>query len=100
MSIWGQMNHTNGQALADSLCAYRPFVGRIVRVTDNRAHKGRIGKVTWHGRDRFVSFRYGGPDAAALCEVMGRYGYRIRVQPDDGTLPFFVSADAVMVCVS
>lgn len=100
MSLWGQMSHADGQALANSLSAYRPFVGRTVRVDKGRKHLGTLGTVTWHGVDHFSKAgRYGGPDVQSVREVMGRWGYRVRVQPLDGSEPFFVSAENVMVSV-
>ena len=99
MSIWGQMGHAEGQALADSLSADRPFVGSVVRV-DQGKHRGKLGRVVWHGVDRFSKAgRYGGPDVQALREVRGRWGFRVGIQTD-GDERFFVNAEHVMVCVN
>lgn len=99
MSLWGKLSHEEGQQLADRLSADRPFVGRTVRVDRGKKHVGKIGRVTWHGLDKFsTAFRYGSPDSASLTEVRGRYGYRIRVQTEQGE-SFFVPADYVMVSV-
>ena len=100
MSLWGQMTQQQGQELAYLLSAARPFVGRTVRIDRGRKHVGVVGLVTWHGTDNFsTAGRYGDAFVQAAREVRGRYGFRIRVQPADGTAPFFVSADNVMVAV-
>lgn len=98
-SLWGNMTQEEGQALANLLAQYRPFVGRRVRVIGNGVHQGRVGIVTWHGVDTFRGRQYGDSFTRAAREVQGRYGYRVRVKPDDDGAQFFVSADAVMVCV-
>lgn len=96
MSIWGQLTQQQGQELANRLSAYRPFVGRVVRVAEGRKHKGKIGRVTWHGVDKFSqAFRYGD---ASLTEVIGRHGYRVGIEMENGER-FFVPASYTMVCV-
>lgn len=98
MSLWSGMTHAEGQALADLLSAYRPFVGRRVRVVEGRKYLGQVGVVTWHGVDRFRGRQYGDAYSLAAQEVVGRSGYRIRIKCDDGT-HCFVPANHVLVCV-
>lgn len=98
MSLWSSMTQTEGQALADALSAYRPFVGRRVRIVEGRKHLGKIGTVTWHGPDRFAGRAYGDGYQQAATEVMGRYRYRVGVRTDDGET-FFTKAEYTMVCV-
>jgi hypothetical protein len=97
MSLWGQMSHEAGQRLADSLSAYRPFVGTTVRIVEGRKHVGKVGRVVWHGVDRFRGRQYGDSYVQAATEVMGRHGYRVGVDVDGER--FFVPADYTMVCV-
>ncbi len=69
-----------------------PFCGRTVKV------KGKVGKVFWHGRDRYSqAFRYGDSASLHLRECMGRSGYRIGVETAEGKI--FAKADEATVCV-
>ena len=69
-----------------------PFCGRTVKV------RGKVGKVFWHGRDQYShAFRYGDSATIHLRECMGRSGYRIGVETDEGKI--FVKADEAIVCV-
>lgn len=104
MSIWDSMTQEQGQSFANLASAYRPFVGSTVRVMGGyrcaKKHVGKIGQVTWHGKDRFsTAWRYCDGNQAALREVMGQSGYCIRIQPDEGDA-FFVPANTVMVSVN
>lgn len=84
------------QSLANTVSASRPSVGRSVTVTRGK-HKGATGTVTWHGRDRYSdAFRYGSDSSHALREMAGQYGYRVRVQPQEGEA-FYCRADYVEV---
>lgn len=99
MSLWANMTQAEGQKLANTLSAYRPLVNSIVRVIEGRKHFGKIGRVTWHGVDQFRGRRYGDSYTLAAQEAMGRYGYRVCIQTDDGER-FFIPADYTMVCVT
>lgn len=75
-----------------------PLKGRIVQTRDKK-HFGKIGRVFYHGRDRFSkSERYGDSAVQHLRECGGRCGYRIGIETREGE-KFFISAAAVLVCV-
>ena len=75
----------------------RPSPGRRVRVTGGRKHIGRDGVVLRHMPSRYLNaFRYGGEASHHMREIVGRYGYVVLVQPDEGP-PFWVRADYVNV---
>lgn len=71
---------------------HAPTVGKLVSITRGK-HKGAIGIVTWHGKDRFSpAGRYESNWLqTALREARGKYGFSIRVRCPDGTA-FFASA--------
>ena len=53
--------------------------------------------MTWHGVDKFShAWRYGNDAQASLREATGKFGYRVRIQPDEGE-PFFVDGEKVEV---
>jgi hypothetical protein len=88
------------QGLANTFATYRPTVGRLVRVTGTKAHVGKVGRVMWHGPNRFDSSgRWCDTNSAFARECRGREGYRVRIQPEDGGEAFFTSADMTMVCI-
>ena len=75
----------------------RPDKGKRVVVIDGRKYKGKSGVVFWHGADKFSpAWRYSDAAQRVMTEIMGRYGYRVGIEADDGTR-FFVSADKVEV---
>jgi hypothetical protein len=75
----------------------KPSAGRRVKVCSGKKHLGESGVVTWHGKDKFGSGdRYHSDVQAALSNAIGRIGYRVRIQPENGE-PFFVSADYVEI---
>ena len=89
-------NKGSWQALANTVSANRPSVGRTVVVTRGK-HTGATGVVVWHGLDKFSdAFRYGSDSSHALREMNGTFGYRVKVQPEEGD-GFFVRADYVEV---
>lgn len=93
-------NRDAWQALADEASKQRPYPGRKVRITGGRKHKGKVGTVMRHQRDRFdaTAFRYGGEAALMLRDMEGRYGFCCLIQPEDGTAPFWVKADYTECC--
>jgi hypothetical protein len=95
MAIFTNDNRNAWQALADDLAGQRPSVGKTVKVTSGKS-SGIVGKVTWHGRDKFAKDYYATDAQLTLREFEGRRGYRIRVQPEAGDA-FFVDADKVEV---
>lgn len=75
----------------------RPSKGKRVRVTSGRKYKGVEGVVVWHGLDKFSNpHRFYDSAQITMSEIMGRNGYRVKIQPDNGQ-PFYVSADWVVV---
>jgi hypothetical protein len=84
--------------IAPSISAARPTVGQMVRVVEGK-HRGTVGRITWHGRDKFThAFRYGDAMQHHMTDMMGAWGFRVRIQPEQGE-PFFVAAERVIVCV-
>lgn len=74
-----------------------PSVGKTVRVITGK-HMNVIGKVIWHGINKFDNpFRYGDFYQHCMTEAFGTYGYRVRIQPEDGSACFFVDADKVEI---
>lgn len=99
MSLWSQLSPEKGRDLASLLAQDRPSVGRVVKIISG-AHTGAVGKVVWHGPSRFArGLRYADDTARACNAVRGRYGWRIRVQTEQGSA-FFADADATIVCVT
>lgn len=96
-------NKAARQELADRCDKERPSAGRRVKVVNGFKHLGISGVVTWHGKDKFArrldqfSLLHQNPSDQLLIEMVGKYGYRVRVQPDGGGEPFFVKAVYVAV---
>lgn len=89
---WMSMSRESGQSLADLLAADRPSVGVRVEVVDGRKHKGKAGKVFWHGRDGYSgAWRYGSDFEKSCRDIRGTYGFRVGVETDAGE-KFFVPA--------
>lgn len=82
------------QELAVEAAEQYPAVGKTVRVTQGK-HSGTVGRVTWHGRDRYANWRTCTDAQAHLRDLQGRWGFRVRVQTDSES--FFVAADQVEV---
>lgn len=78
------------------LNARRPKVGTRVRVIEGKK-LGIEGEVTWHGIDKFNRTAWRCHDMQAhLRDVRGQWGYRVRVQLEDGE-SFFIGAEKVCV---
>jgi hypothetical protein len=96
MALFTSENRQAWQNLADAHAKNRPSVGKTVTIIDGRKHKGKVGEVVWHGRDKFVSTQYWTEAQWALREIVGRYGYTVKVKTASGET-FFVSADYTQV---
>ena len=83
------------QAVIDDTSNNRPSVGRQVTITKGK-NKGASGRVTWHGVDAYASTQYKTEAMLAMQQVIGREGYRIRVQPVQGAA-FFCKATCAEV---
>ena len=77
----------------------KPAVGRTVGIIRGK-HRGKHGKVFWHGKDRYdTSDRYRTNWVAdGLNAAFGRHGYRIGIETDDGDR-IFTRAEYGVVCV-
>lgn len=93
-------NHDAWQKLFDDLGKDRPSVGKKVLVTSGK-HKGKVGRVFWHGRNPHSdAWRYGGEAEHHFRDAAGKYGFRvgIRIFIDDEEIDkFFVDANKVDV---
>ena len=93
MDAWDALREI---AKDEALNARRPTVGRRVRVIEGK-NLGAEGTVTWHGIDKFNRTAWRCHDMqATLRELRGQWGYRVRVQPEEGA-SFFVGAEKVCV---
>lgn len=74
----------------------RPYVGRTVQITKGK-NKGLVGKVTWHGVDKFYTgTRHMNGAQMMMLQAMGTVGYRVRIQPSIGDA-VFCKADQVAI---
>lgn len=93
------MEHGAWEALREinkEIDCQRPNVGTTVRVIEGK-RLGTEGRVTWHGRDQYSSaYRYCDDMQAQMRDVMGKCGFRVRVQTADGS-QFFIAAEKVCV---
>lgn len=102
MRILVSINNERGTGMSFDLNAIAPVLMEVSRSAPIKGRtvkaQGKVGKVFWHGRDRYsFAFRYGGEATAHLRECAGRYGYRIGVETEEGRI--FVKADEAIVCV-
>lgn len=97
MAIFTNENASAWQSLFDSVSKDRPSVGKRVRVAKGRKHLGIEGVVVWHGVNRYANTRYLSDAQQAMRDAMGTFGYRVGIQPDDGTEKFYVDADKVEI---
>ena len=87
------------RAVAPLVTADRPNVGRTARVDEGK-HKGKVGRITWHGRDKFTqAYRYGDSMSHHMTDMRGRWGFRVRLVDLETAEAFFVSAEYLMVCI-
>lgn len=87
MSFFGEVSQETWKDICDKAEANRPSAGKTVKVVSGK-HRGTIGLVTWHGRDKFASGRY----QSDLDSVVGREGWRIKITTEDGA-SFFANAE-------
>lgn len=73
-----------------------PRVGKRVRVTGGRKHKGKEGEVFWHGRNPFEGRRYGSSIERAAQDAMGKWGFRVGIRTPSGE-KFFTDAANVEI---
>lgn len=92
MSVINSDNRDAWQALADTCKAQFPSVGKSVKIVDGRKHKGKMGIVTWHGVNKFVSRQYWTDAQYHLRDMQGRYGFSVRIKTVTGET-FFVPAE-------
>jgi hypothetical protein len=83
--------------LLRDIAATRPAVGMLAKVTEGK-RAGTMGRITWHGVDRFASNRYLDDAQRHLRACMGTWGFRVRIAPEAGEA-FFVSAEKIAYCV-
>lgn len=97
------MEHGAWEALREisknpTITERRPNVGTVVRVIAGK-RIGVQGRVTWHGPDQLnrAAYRYGDEMSHHMRDMRGQWGFRVRVEPDDGSEPFFIAAEKVCV---
>jgi hypothetical protein len=84
---------TGMQKVAENTADQRPGVGKRVLITKGRKHINKTGIVFWHGWDKFNSpTRYMSNAQITMAEILGRHGFRIGVETEDGER-FYCPAD-------
>jgi len=75
----------------------RPTIGRRVRVIGGRK-LGIEGTVQWHGQTQYTrrAYRYCDSMQAHMLDLMGLYGFRVKIRSDEGET-FFLDAEKVCV---
>lgn len=91
-------NFWNGmKQVAENTADQRPSKGKRVRITKGRKHQNKEGIVFWHGWDKYNNpTRYMDNAQIVMAEILGRHGFRIGVETDDGER-FFCPADSALV---
>lgn len=95
-----------GALSSDAFCdllretaATRPAPGMTAKVVEGK-QAGTIGRITWHGRDKFASDRYADEAMRHFRDCRGINGFRVRIEPEDKRrTPFFVDAAKIIYCV-
>jgi hypothetical protein len=83
------------RGICDIAAKDKPGIGRRVEIINGK-HKGKIGIVFWHGKDRFkYDRRYMTDLSACVADARGIYGFRVGVQTESEK--FFVAADKVKI---
>lgn len=92
MSVINSENRDAWQALADANKEQFPSVGKTVKITDGRKYKGKEGIVIYHGINKFVDRRYWTDAQYHLRDMIGRYGFYVKVKTADNEV-FSVPAE-------
>lgn len=92
-------NAAGWQAIANGCEKDRPSPGKWVSVESGRKHKGKIGQVVRHQRDKFAvdAYRYGSAASDALRDMQGRYGWVCVVRNEADGTTFWVKADYLKI---
>jgi hypothetical protein len=91
-------NAAGWQAIANDLSKDRPYVGRWVAVERGRKHKGKMGRVLRHQRDKFSdAYRYGSGASDAFKDMAGTYGWVCMVENAATGERFWVRADYLKI---
>jgi hypothetical protein len=83
---WNAMRTLSKKIVADS-----PREGKLVEIFKGK-HKGKVGVVFWHGRDKFSTSQYQTSIQSAMSESKGTFGFRIGVKTSGGE-KFFTKAE-------
>jgi hypothetical protein len=93
-SVWDALKQVSDHG---NVYKQRPSVGKAVKVIEGKKHLGAVGTVRWHGIDKYdTSAQYMTDAQVCLRDMIGRLGYRIKIETESGE-SFFVSADYVEV---
>lgn len=85
------------KVVAENTAGQRPGKGKRVRITKGRKHLNKEGVVFWHDWDKYNSpTRYMNNAQIVVAEMIGRHGFRIGVETEDGER-FFCPADYALV---
>ena len=80
MSVITSENRQAWQDLADDLSVNRPSIGKIVQVIKGK-HAGKVGRVVWHGRDKFsTAYHYCNEAQSHMRDMEGKAGWRVAIQ--------------------
>ena len=84
----------NAVANNDRVRSQFPAEGKMVSV-DSGKHKGKVGKVQIHMRDKFAYTRYSTEASLMLQDCVGRTGFVVRIDLGDAFI--WIKADNVTV---
>ena len=84
------------QGIADRTADKRPSVGKTVKVIEGRKHLGKVGRVVFHGVDKYARTYHKTDAQLMMQEILGRFGYVVKVVTDDGDT-FWIKANQVEV---
>ena len=98
MALITAENRNSWQGIADECSKTIPSKGKLVKIVGGRKYKGTIGRVVWHGRDKYFSTQYETPAQGMLRSMMQTIGYRVGIETVGGSR-IFCRADYCMVCI-
>lgn len=85
------------KAIERNCAPMRPSVGKTVRVLFGRK-RGVVGKVFWHGRDRYSDLWRGSQaHEAFMMELMGTFGYACGIETETGEKFFRKATDVEVI---